>query len=52
MSEKSTKERKPKTNKKQEALAHIERIRTYGAPYYRKSDVLKLLREFLDLYWR
>ena len=52
MESKSTKERKQKTTKKQEALAHIERIRMYGAPYYRKQDVLKMLREFLALYWR
>lgn len=37
---------------KEEALAHIERIRQYGAPYYRKLDVLKILRSFVDLYWR
>lgn len=50
--QKSTKEKKQKPNKKQEALAHIERIRMYGAPYYRKQDVLKMLRSFLELYWR
>lgn len=53
MREKSTEKRKsPKTTKKQEALAHIDRLRMYGAPYYRKQDVLKLLRSFIDLYWR
>ena len=37
---------------KEEALAHIERIRLYGAPYYKKLDVLKILRSFVDMYWR
>ncbi len=37
---------------KEEALAHIERIRKYGAPYYRKIDMLKILRSFVDMYWR
>lgn len=48
------KKKRPKKapSKKQEALAHIERIRMYGAPYYKKLDVIKLLREFLELYWR
>ncbi|MBQ1296576.1 MAG: hypothetical protein IIY21_21200 [Clostridiales bacterium] len=37
---------------KEEALEHIERIRIYGAPYYRKIDVLRILRAFIELYWR
>lgn len=53
MREKSMeKKRTQKPTKKQEALAHIERIRMYGAPYYRKQEVLKMFREFIELYWR
>ena len=53
MKEKSTDVKKTtRRDRKQEALAHIERIRMYGAPYYRKQEVLKMLREFLELYWR
>lgn len=55
--EKKMEEKKKVTKRKRrpgkdEALEHIERIRIYGAPYYRKIDVLRLLRTFIELYWR
>lgn len=52
MEEKKKTTRKKTRPGKEEALAHIERIRLYGAPYYKKLDVLKILRSFVDMYWR
>lgn len=52
MEEKKKTTRKKTRPGKEEALAHIERIRKYGAPYYKKIDMLKILRSFVDLYWR
>lgn len=37
---------------KKDALQHIERIKAYGPPYYKKSDVIKILRSFISMYWR
>lgn len=39
-----------KDKAREEALLHIERVRTFGHQYYKKSEVIKLLREFVRLY--
>lgn len=44
--------KKKKEDIKLEALQYIERIRVNGKPYYKKQELIKILRIFLDLYWR
>ena len=42
---------KTKKSKKAEALEHIERIKAFGPAYYRKNDVIKILRAFVEMYF-
>lgn len=43
-------EKKTKKSKKAEALEHIERIKAFGPAYYRKNEVIKILRAFVEMY--
>lgn len=45
------KRKKPtKEQLRKDALDHVERIRQFGPPHYKKENVVKILRAFIDLY--
>ena len=46
------KKKSKKEQSRDEVIAYIEHFRLYGSPYYKKADVLKILRIMVDRYWR